>query len=62
MCHRLHTNEPPSHHEDIPKWFAQSGKCINVQKDMFKGNAWKKIINDTEAKKTNSRQKNATHR
>ena len=47
MCHRLHTDTAPSYHENIGKWFQNSGNCVRVPKSMFASDAWRKYINTT---------------
>ncbi|KAK8389347.1 hypothetical protein O3P69_008826 [Scylla paramamosain] len=57
LCHRLHTDTAPSHHQDVAKWLAESGKCLRVPKDLFKNDAWRKYINSTNTTSIETPQK-----
>lgn len=47
LCHRLHTDKTVGHQQDVREWATRTGMCVNVPKNLFDGDKWRKFINDT---------------
>lgn len=48
LCHRLHTDKTVGHQQDVREWATRTGMCVNVPKNLFDGDKWRKFINDTK--------------